>query len=666
MRIFLTICYLILLNNMVTGQPGKIVLVGGGTENRDAWSDLPYQWAVDQSANKKVAIISYDPGGEPEWLPDYFLDLGAAAALNFRIDSRARANDAQLMEQIKEYDVLFFKGGDQSQYYEYYLNTKLDTLVEEKYNSGGVIAGTSAGAAIIAGIAYTAENGTVYPDQVLQNVNHPDITLKDDFLDILPGIIVDTHFIERGRQARLMGFMAHWYINEGEMPVGIGIDDRTAFCIDADMMGTTFGTGAVSIYTAGHFPSTSGKLITDSIQAVQLLHTYQYDLNQKEVVKGPDSVTGQPDQENSNYQVFLHSDLDPVPGFWQDFFYDQEQDSMVIISASAQGASGLMDQVENINLVKATLILTSEDYNHPDSARLRNSIRRSKYIGFVNNDFNQLKEFLQAGPTGSLLSGHIKRNNVVVGFWGEDCQLAGDSYAANIYQDSYALYDGTLKYESGLRLLTNSIIMHDTYSGTTTDYYENKTGAVLYKMVKDSLGYGIYLNRKSYLALDQQADINILRAEGTFPVLVACQKKGQTELNQNPGRRGNIRMVTGFTNFQYASVSGNKTIEVGHPKALDQQPYQFEKEPLTTGLRSPQNGQYPKIFQNLQNKSCRIEWPGQSFKLKIFNIQGKTLGNISSDQQGQVNLSQLPTGNYIITVLPEKSFQSHSYRLCIP
>lgn len=44
---------------------GKIVLVGGGSESDAsyAWSNAPYQWAIDESANKKVAVISYDHSG---------------------------------------------------------------------------------------------------------------------------------------------------------------------------------------------------------------------------------------------------------------------------------------------------------------------------------------------------------------------------------------------------------------------------------------------------------------------------------------------------------------------------------------------------------------------------------------------------------------------------
>ena len=36
---------------------GSLVLIGGGGESIGGWSDDPYTWALDQSQNRKVAVI---------------------------------------------------------------------------------------------------------------------------------------------------------------------------------------------------------------------------------------------------------------------------------------------------------------------------------------------------------------------------------------------------------------------------------------------------------------------------------------------------------------------------------------------------------------------------------------------------------------------------------
>ena len=36
---------------------GSLVLIGGGGESNGGWSDDPYTWALDQSQNRKVAVL---------------------------------------------------------------------------------------------------------------------------------------------------------------------------------------------------------------------------------------------------------------------------------------------------------------------------------------------------------------------------------------------------------------------------------------------------------------------------------------------------------------------------------------------------------------------------------------------------------------------------------
>ena len=58
--------------NQAFAQTGKLLLIGGGSEKstENAWNSQAYKWAVDNSENKRVAIISY--GTADSWLPDYF------------------------------------------------------------------------------------------------------------------------------------------------------------------------------------------------------------------------------------------------------------------------------------------------------------------------------------------------------------------------------------------------------------------------------------------------------------------------------------------------------------------------------------------------------------------------------------------------------------------
>ena len=659
--IFFIVTYIVVTHNVFS--QGKILLVGGGTENYESWSDIPYQWAVEQSDNKKVAIISYDAGSEPNWLPNYFESLGAVEATNFEIDSRNKANDETLINEINTFDVFFFKGGDQSQYYEYYKNTLFHTAVEEKYQQGGVIGGTSAGAAIMAGICYTAENGSVFPDEVIGNVFHPDITLKNDFFDLLTGIIVDTHFTERGRQARLMGFMANWYLQNQQMPIGVGVDDRTALCIAANGIATAYGSGSVAIYTASQLAQDDQNLIADSLHAVSLLHTHQYDLANMQLFNGSEQTVSTGDQmESGNYKIILHSEDLPSTELLDQIYSDKNLDSTVVISGSESGATTMVNALANYDLKHIKLVVAEDNYNMEDSAAVRNFIKTSHHVFFVNNNATSLFDFLNSGPTGQLIQTHIKRNNLTNILIGEDARFAGNTFATNIYADESIAYDGGLNYTAGLALLKNSIVMPDTYTRSTR-FYENKVSAILYGMVKQPLRYGIYLNPESYLVFTQNNGKNTLQSHGKYPSIVAELYTGKAALNSNQRTSGEIRNIAGFSDMVYQIIIGDKEVVVGEPVANNDSDYEFEEVPLTTGLQF-ENEKSPILFFQRSQNNYLLQWPDKKFEWQIMTLKGQTILSSSANNHTTIDLNPFVSGLYILKVATEST--TFSKKIVIP
>lgn len=124
---------------------------------------------------------------------------------------------------------------------------------------------------------------TVYPNETLENINNPYVELVDDFLQVMDGFLVDTHFIERGRFARLLPFMAKWKQDTGESVTGIGIDDQTTIFIDHNKIGTVYGTASVAVYPASEtskFNILSNRLYTSSpVRHIALTHGDVINLN---------------------------------------------------------------------------------------------------------------------------------------------------------------------------------------------------------------------------------------------------------------------------------------------------------------------------------------------------------------------------------------------------
>ena len=219
---------------------GSVMLVGGGGENYGSWSDDPYNWFVEKAGNGKIINIDVDEASE--WYPDYFISLGANLnSHNLQIATVENANNPFIYQELLSADGIFIEGGDQWDYISTWKNTLVQTAIEYVYNNGGVIGGTSAGLAILGEVVFDAQYGSLTSDQAAYNPYHYRVSITDDFLSILPGVFTDSHFNDRGRLGRLAVMLARRNQDFEEDLLGIGVEYKTAFCIDENMIGTVHG-----------------------------------------------------------------------------------------------------------------------------------------------------------------------------------------------------------------------------------------------------------------------------------------------------------------------------------------------------------------------------------------------------------------------------------------
>ncbi len=628
---------------------GKLVLIGGGSESEGGWSDAPYAWAVENSVNRKVAVISY--ADETDFIPNYFLSLGASKADNIKIDSRGLADLQSMYDSLMGYDVFFFKGGDQSYYYEYYRNTRTVDAIVDKFNAGGVIAGTSAGLAILSGVIFTGENGSLYPDEALMNFNNSRTTLADDFLQIFPGYIFDSHFTERGRIGRMLSFMAHWYVNRGQSLKGIGVDDRTALCIDVDLNAFVFGTGSVSFYSGGHFSSFNGKPVVDSVNAIQLLHGHSIDLNDLQILSGPETdLVPEVASESGNYQVLLSGSggVSSNTAFLDHLVtgVGLPSDTIAVVTAAGK-AQAFISRLKTLG-AKTVVVETTSASNDANQIELRNSIRRSRKVLFVENNGSTLFNFLNNGPTGNLIQGHIRRNLVISGFVGEDSKFAGNVWVSNHLSNSLNAYYGRLQYQPGLDLLQSTVIMSNTFDADDADYYENTTAAIPYAMIRDGLRYGLYLNRNSFLKFYRESDKNYFRSFGDMSSIVLVNDGNDADFATQPvNSTGDTRNYVGFSSMQYVLLNGESVLEVGDVIPSEDTAYEYEA-PIV-GIETEPGHPLVSVFPN-PSKSGIFCLPGMSSIVFVADISGRTITPpVHAAPDGmRVDLSEYPDGIYLI------------------
>ncbi|MEQ8927544.1 MAG: T9SS type A sorting domain-containing protein [Fulvivirga sp.] len=570
MKKILVYLFLILTIGKLNAQ-GKLMLVGGGSEKNDSWSwsNQPYSWAVDQSTNKKVAIIAFSESSDPEWLPDYFKSLGAVDAQNFVINTSEQANSTDTYNSLMEYDVFFFKGGDQSDYYLTYKNSEVQNAIVDKFNEGGVIAGTSAGMAIISNPFYSAESGTLYPDQALEDVLDSKITLKDDFISLLDGYIVDTHFVERGRFPRLIAFMTNWLDATDELVSGIGVDDQTAFCIDENNVGTAYGTGAVNIFHATSLSHTDGKLNEPDITVTQLLHESSYNLStQTQLTMYSENTSSNTSEYNRSRVIISGSSSISENTDVLEILSDLEKSSAIIVSdMNSTLEEDYKAALEDLN-IEVELVPNITPNEECGYASLRNKIKATDVFLFVGNDIEALSQFLLDNPNGQVIADKLKADESTSFFLGEDAKVAGQKWVTNNLSDPLNSFYGDLEFVDGIGLL-KGIVITDAYSSTTTDYYENNTSAIFYGLAKHNLKHGLLINRNSYVDLYSENNEHLIIGDGSYSSIVITNNSNNGAFaNEQVNSSGDNRNIAGFDQMQISFIH-NSLIVLGDNESAD-------------------------------------------------------------------------------------------------
>ncbi|MGI4727070.1 MAG: cyanophycinase [Janthinobacterium lividum] len=130
------------------------------------------------------------------------------------IRSREEAVRPDYLERLKKANVVMFSGGDQLRLSSIFGGTEFLAILKDRYlNENFVIAGTSAGAAAAsANMIYRGQSNDAMIKGEVQ------ITAGLGFID---SVIIDTHFVQRGRIGRLFYAVAS---NPGILGIGLGED----------------------------------------------------------------------------------------------------------------------------------------------------------------------------------------------------------------------------------------------------------------------------------------------------------------------------------------------------------------------------------------------------------------------------------------------------------
>ncbi|MGN6420256.1 MAG: isoaspartyl peptidase/L-asparaginase [Pseudobacter sp.] len=225
--------------DVTTPTKGGVVLIGGGGN-----VDAAFKWMIDRSGGGDVVVIR--ASGDYLYNDD-IAKLGKVNSVEtLLIDSREVANDEKVATTIRNAEMLFITGGDQSNYMNFWRNTKTSEAINYLLNTKKVPAGgTSAGCAVLSGFYYSGETGSATSEITMDPFDKNVTLYNNDFLQppYLKNVLTDQHYSQRMRQGRHITFLSR-IINDWKLfPKGIAPDERTAVCIDEQGNAQVIGEG---------------------------------------------------------------------------------------------------------------------------------------------------------------------------------------------------------------------------------------------------------------------------------------------------------------------------------------------------------------------------------------------------------------------------------------
>jgi cyanophycinase len=229
---------------------GPVMLIGGAEDKiRDKVILARFAEAAGGSVGHVVVISTASSLGDlaTERYRGLFGDLGIDRVTGLRPEERSQANDPEGAKTLADATGVFLTGGNQLRLSSVVAGTRLADAIHLANDRGAVVAGTSAGASAMAAHMMAFGRSGESPKSRMAQMAAG--------LGLLTGVVIDQHFVERGRFGRLLAVVAN-----SPSLVGIGLDEDTAAVVHADRTLEVIGRGAVTVVDGSH-------VVTDAHQA---------------------------------------------------------------------------------------------------------------------------------------------------------------------------------------------------------------------------------------------------------------------------------------------------------------------------------------------------------------------------------------------------------------
>ncbi|MDR2147455.1 MAG: cyanophycinase [Tannerella sp.] len=256
---------------------GHLFILGGGDRTPQLMGRF-----IDLAGGKDAKILivpfaSEDAEGTGAYQVEELQNLGCTA-VEYVFFAKGEADLDTNLLKLDGVTGVFFSGGDQNRLTPMLLGTTFLEKIKEIYRQGGVVGGTSAGAAVMSKIMITGEEKND-PESNFSCIKDGNVLTSEGF-GFVDFAVIDQHFIQRKRENRLLSLVV-----EHQMP-GIGIDESTAIIVSGDGSFEVAGHRSVMVFepqsTTPPRSDADGNMSSDGILLKILLSGDHYKVKTKE------------------------------------------------------------------------------------------------------------------------------------------------------------------------------------------------------------------------------------------------------------------------------------------------------------------------------------------------------------------------------------------------
>jgi cyanophycinase len=225
---------------------GKLFIIGGGNRTDAMMNELIDLAGIRNEGYAYILPMSSSvPDSSIIWTKEDLTATGVKRISGFNFLPGVAPPDDKL-DSLRNAKLIFISGGDQARFMAVVKNSPIMEAIQQAYKNGSVIAGTSAGAAVMSKSMITGNQ-----------IKHPDaetgfITIEADNVETKEGlgfltdVIIDQHFIKRQRLNRLVAVSV-----ENPEQLCVGIDESTAIIVDGDYATVTGISQVIVIKNTG-------------------------------------------------------------------------------------------------------------------------------------------------------------------------------------------------------------------------------------------------------------------------------------------------------------------------------------------------------------------------------------------------------------------------------